>query len=203
MERTVNIFKNYTENKVFIETGSYKGDGIEKALEAGFDKIISIEITPEYYELCVEKFKDNENVKIYLGDSVKLLSDILNDINEPVVLWLDAHYTEPTTLYGDKMCPVLDEINIIKEHAKKYNDIILIDDMRCWTEDNFNYQNYLFNNDDIKNKLKEIDLNVELSLDYGCIPDDVLVAKYNHDVKEEVKNNTKKSVKKTSKTKKR
>ena len=32
------------KNSVFLETGTYQGDGIKKALEAGFEKIYSIEI---------------------------------------------------------------------------------------------------------------------------------------------------------------
>ena len=81
-----NIFYSYTRNKVFIETGSFEGAGIQRALDVGFETIISIEYAKRYYDLCVEKFKNNKNVKIYLGDSVSTLPKILADIKEGVTL---------------------------------------------------------------------------------------------------------------------
>ena len=196
-----NIFHNYNNNDYFIETGSYYGEGIQRALDAGFKNIISIEITPIYYNLCLEKFKEFKNVRLILGDSVKVLPTLLNEIKEPASIWLDAHYTEPSTLYGDKMSPLMDELEIIKAHAQSYNDVILIDDMRIFNEGDWNYANYLFNNDDIKNKLKEIDVNVELLYEDGIIPNDVLVAKFNHIIEKEINNIVKKVNKKVIKKK--
>lgn len=164
-------------NKYYIETGSYTGDGIQTALDAGYENVVSIEITKMYYDLCKERFKDNTNVTIVLGDSTKMLPEILNNINESVTIMLDAHYTDNTTKYGEKMCPLIDEIELIKEHAQKYCDTIMIDDMRCWREDNWNYVNYKFNNDDIKNKIKEISNDAEISFEDGYVANDVLVAK--------------------------
>jgi hypothetical protein len=223
MSGKTNIFHNYSNNNYLIETGSYYGDGITKAIEAGFKNIISIEITPAYYDLCTEKFKDNLNVKVILGDTVKILPDLLKEINEPVTYWLDAHYTDPTTNYGDKMSPLMDELEIIKSHAQSFNDVILIDDMRIFNESDWNYHNYLFNNEDIKNKIREISPDVEFSYEDGYVPNDILVAKFFVkdleeivvedinlvDVKptiekqKEFVKEVKKTVKKTSKTKKR
>ena len=129
-----NIFYDYNYNNYFVETGSYYGKGIQWAIDAGFKNIISIEITPKYYDLCVEKFKDNKNVNVFFGDSVKLLPFVVNDINEPITFWLDAHYTESTTLYGDKKCPLIEELEIIKSHVRKFKDTILIDDLRCFKQ---------------------------------------------------------------------
>ena len=39
--------ENYL-NPIFVETGTYEGNSIKLALGAGFDKIFSIEIDPEY-----------------------------------------------------------------------------------------------------------------------------------------------------------
>jgi len=169
-----NIFGSYTQNKVFIETGSYYGEGIQRALDVGFERIISIEITPKYFNLCQDKFKNNTNVEILFGDSVKILPGLLESIDEPVTLWLDAHYTEPSTLFNENgWCPILNELEIIKAHAQKYNDILLIDDLRVWEE-----SCYAFDCDDIRNKLKEINSNVAITYDDGFVPNDVLVAKF-------------------------
>ena len=71
MKNKRNVFKNHI-NEVFIETGSYTGDGIFSALECGFSKIISIEISPKYYSLCCRRFQNNKNVEVIFGDSYKV-----------------------------------------------------------------------------------------------------------------------------------
>jgi hypothetical protein len=177
MSGNVNIFHKYNYNSYFIETGSYYGRGIEFAIEAGFKNIISIEITQKYYELCKEKFKNNKNVKIVLGDSVKELGNILSKINKPVTFWLDGHYTEPSTEYSEVgWCPLLHELDIIKEHKIK-NHTILIDDLRCWNPQDGYFSHYNFTESDLRKKILEINSDYKFSYEDGYIPNDILVAK--------------------------
>jgi len=58
-ENTLILYKN----PYFLETGSYLGDGIEKAISAGFQTIISIELSQKYFELCTKKFSMHSNKK--------------------------------------------------------------------------------------------------------------------------------------------
>ena len=44
------------KSPIFIETGTYNGDGVVKALEYGFEQIYSIEIDKDRYEYCKKKF---------------------------------------------------------------------------------------------------------------------------------------------------
>ena len=46
--------------KIFIETGTAEGDGIECALKAGFEEIYSIELNPNLFEKCKKKLKKIE-----------------------------------------------------------------------------------------------------------------------------------------------
>ena len=39
-------------NRIFVETGSFNGDGIQAAIEAGFETIHSIELSEHYYNHC-------------------------------------------------------------------------------------------------------------------------------------------------------
>jgi len=177
-----NIFLSYTNNKVFIETGSHKGDGIQRALDVGFETIISIEYTPAYYDMCVERFKDNKNVKIVFGDSVTELPAILADIKEGITFWLDAHVSDKTMLFCKKKCPLMEEIEVIVSHAKKYNDIVLIDDLRIWEQDIYD-----FNFEDIKNALITDLINpITFSFDAGYVPNDILVAEFCSDLSVEM-----------------
>jgi hypothetical protein len=129
--------QNYL-SEVFIETGTYLGDGVRKALEAGFLKIYSIEIDPERYKSCQKMFSNNKNVTIILGDSGKILPELLKNINKKITFWIDAHYCADGAFIGDKWCPMKEEFNAIKNHPIK-NHIILIDDWRCMENTHIDY----------------------------------------------------------------
>jgi hypothetical protein len=173
MPTNSSIFLKY-KNLVFIETGSYKGEGIQSAIESGFNKIYSIELSEYYFKYCVEKFKERSDVKIIKGDSSIELKNLLDIINEPVTFWLDGHYSEGKTAKGEKYSPLMEELEIIKSHFIKTHTII-IDDLRCWKKN----ENYNFDVEDIKNKLFEINKNYTFIIeDSTKFKQDILVAVY-------------------------
>ncbi len=117
---------NTTKTKQYIETGAYLGNGIKTVLN-NYELIHSIELSQKWYDYNVEQFKNN-NVKMHLGDSKKILPDLLNSIHEPVTIYLDAHYSGGTTSLGEEQTPLLLELEILKNRI--YDDIIIIDDCR-------------------------------------------------------------------------
>jgi hypothetical protein len=119
---------------VFIETGSYLGDGIQMAIEAGFETIYSIEIAQFYYDHCKERFRNMPCVNLYLGDSCIVLDQVLKNVHSPATFWLDGHYSEGGTGYGQYESPLMQEIEAIGRHDIKTHNI-LIDDLRCWNID--------------------------------------------------------------------
>ena len=128
--------KEYQEKygyTTLIETGTYKGDMVE-AQKNNFKKIISIELSMDLFEKARERFKNDNQIFIVQGDSGKVLPNILKDINEPVIFWLDGHYSGGITAKGDKECPIYEELEAILI-GKKFNHIILIDDARCFIGD--------------------------------------------------------------------
>jgi hypothetical protein len=120
------LTKNIKTNH-YIETGTYLGDGIKSVLQ-NYTNIHSIELSQKWYDYNVEQFKTNVNVSMYLGDSKKILPDLLNNINEPITIYLDAHYSGTPTAFGDEETPLLFELEILKN--RKYDDIIIIEDCR-------------------------------------------------------------------------
>jgi hypothetical protein len=70
-------------------------------------------------------------VTIVQGDSGKVLPNILLEVNEPVIFWLDGHYSAGITAKGEKECPIFEELDAIFS-SKKFNHILLIDDARCF-----------------------------------------------------------------------
>ena len=100
-------------NPVFIETGTYKGHGVQQALDSGFEKVYSIEVKKEFYEDCKNKFSkeiSEGKVNLVFGDSLECLKDIIKDIESPITFWLDGHggYSEVGT--GIKACPLYEEL---------------------------------------------------------------------------------------------
>ena len=145
------IFKK--DYKVFIETGSENGWGINAALIAGFDTIYSIELDPKYYNICKERFKDNPNVNLILGSSETELPKLLETINEPFFMWLDAHWSAAGYM-GEMMHDFLPkELDVLLNHKDKFkNSSLGIDD----------FNHYLHNKtfcSNMENKVKELNPN--------------------------------------------
>lgn len=124
------LFSRYP-NPVFVESGSYYGDGIQAAIDAGFKTIYSIELDPALYMHCINRFKDNEFVNILFGDSHLILDYLLNKVNDRVTFWLDGHWAGPGTSQGKYESPLVQELQAIGRHYLK-DHTILIDDLRCW-----------------------------------------------------------------------
>jgi len=115
------------KTRYYIETGTYRGDGVREVLN-DYENIISIELSEKWYQHNVEQFKDQSHVKILHGDSGRVLPVILKDIQEPVTVYLDAHFAGKFTAHGDEDTPLLAELEVLM--SREYDDIIIIDDIR-------------------------------------------------------------------------
>ncbi|MBS0620566.1 MAG: hypothetical protein JSS61_03800 [Verrucomicrobia bacterium] len=165
------IFAKYP-NRYFIESGSYLGDGIQMALNAGFPSIYSIEISDELYARCVERFERIPNVHAICGDSSEVMKSVLENIHEPATFWLDGHYSSGNTEMGDLHCPLLRELDAIASHPIKTHTI-LIDDIRYFGEVEFDYIEL----EQVQAALLKINPSYKFSYEDGHIPNDILVAK--------------------------
>lgn len=120
--------------KIFIETGTFLGDMVN-AVKNSFEKIYSIEINEKLYQMSKKRFKKYNHIHIIKGDSGEILKFLLQKINEPVLFWLDAHYSGGITGKGEKETPIIKELQNILNHQVK-NHIILIDDARLFVGKN-------------------------------------------------------------------
>lgn len=118
MHPEYNYFEIYKANcRTFVETGTYKGDGCELAIKAGFERIITIDIIEWHYS--------NPKVEKWLGDSATELKHIIPTINNPWMAWLDGH-SQLTEDEPDNF-PLMVELSVIA-NARNKPDVILIDD---------------------------------------------------------------------------
>ena len=144
-------FHEFAYNRYFVETGSFGGDSIEKALRAGFQFIRSIDLNKGNVEYCKARFSnDSSKVSMFLGDSGALLFEMIQDINEPITFWLDAHVFPPLQ-GGFENTPLLAELEQIALHPIKTHTI-LIDDLHCCGTLAFDY---IIENE-IKDQIREI-----------------------------------------------
>ena len=114
---------------IFVETGTFKGDAIFSVL-ALFRTIHTFELSRELHKAAEVRFKWQSHVNCHFGNSVKGLEELLPLVCEPIVFWLDAHYSGPGTAIGEEEVPLLRELEIIGR--RKYKDIIIIDDIVCF-----------------------------------------------------------------------
>ena len=161
------------KNHYFVETGTYGGDSIVKAQQAGFKEIRSIEFDINLFKGASNRFAQSNDVTLYHGDSAKRLWDVIKDIDGQITFWLDAHIYPPN---GGKNCPLLEELDQIKQHHIK-NHTILIDDMHCAGTEAFDG----LTQEDLINKILEINPNYTITYvpggDGGEYPVNVMVAR--------------------------
>jgi len=133
--------------KFFVETGTLNGDAIEYMRQYNLQKYVSFEIMPELAEKASNRFKDDDRVKIVCGDSSEILSDELKDLDGNIIFWLDAHFPGADIgirSYGDeddpdRNLPLEREVEVIKSRARDYNDIIIIDDLWIYEDDDYEW----------------------------------------------------------------
>jgi hypothetical protein len=132
MPASVEFFRQFT-SRYFVETGTYRGCGVEMALAAGFSVIHSVELSEAHQTRNRLKFARYPDVHLYQGESADHLGAILQSIDAPAVFWLDAHFSGDDTAKGPETSPLLKELELIKRHPIKEH-IILVDDRRhCGT----------------------------------------------------------------------
>lgn len=143
MHPTHNYFKDYKgDHRIFCETGSFHGDGIDLAMQAGYDRILSMDIDGANVAYCQERFgliptddcpAQNAHIGVTCGDSATGLLKMMKYVKEPTMIWLDAHSQlfddEPVT---ENPFPLLKELQQLSKHQIKTHTI-LIDDILMLT----------------------------------------------------------------------
>lgn len=171
-------------NDYFIETGTYNGEGVDKALESNcFKYIYSIELDTLRHIITKERYSTYDNVTLIKGDSGELLKLILKNINVPCTFWLDAHFCGDDSEIGTKWSPICEELEAIKNHHIK-NHTIIVDDYRCMDNTHFDKErNIPVGFPGKKNLLKLLqNINPDYNITFlqGSIPNDAVLAKVDY-----------------------
>lgn len=132
--RLLKQFAKLLKASVLVETGTYLGEMVW-SLKDNFKKIYSIELSARLYQMASLRFKQFSQIKIIQGDSAKILPNLVLNIGEPAMFWLDGHYSAGITAKGDLNTPIIQELKFIFEYCPKPVGIF-IDDARCFNGSN-------------------------------------------------------------------
>lgn len=116
--------------KTFVETGTFLGEMID-AQRGQFEKLISIELAEELFQAARKKYAADPAVELVQGDSGVKLREVAARLPEPVLFWLDAHYSRGKTAGGAADAPIIRELSGIAPRNQR-RDLILIDDARLF-----------------------------------------------------------------------
>jgi len=170
-----NLFSEYP-NRWMVETGSYRGDAIHAAREAGFIHVRSIDSDSENTKFCKHRFdlfrKPTPFIQLYTGDSAEDLWGMIADICEPITFWLDAHsqlFEEESPC--DHPFPLLMELQQISMHPIK-GHTILIDDILILTHPNVTGWSLK----DIEDEIWRINPNYRIQLIANPVKNNLLIA---------------------------
>lgn len=132
--------------KTFVETGTGYGHGVEYAQTVDFQDIYSIEIFEKIVNDLTPKFANDGRVKLVHAPSLEGLNKVVREIKGNAIFFLDSHFPGADVGgagFGDEKdedlrLPLLKEMEFVKNNRldKGFKDIVLIDDLMIFDEEN-------------------------------------------------------------------
>jgi hypothetical protein len=130
-QQAIQYYQKRSGYNILVETGTYKGDMI-LAQKDFFKKIYSIELSQALFEKAKKRFRNYSYVILLRGNSGDVIANVLNELKEPAIFWLDGHYSGGITAKIEKYSPVNEELQMLINN-NRLQHIILIDDARGFT----------------------------------------------------------------------
>lgn len=150
LRRLTKRYPQFGRIQVFVETGTFRGK-TARIESRFFREVHTIELNEDLYIENLPVFqRDFPNISAYLGDSAVVLPRVLERIQEPCLIFLDAHwsgdkrvnwnssawkgYDTDTSYRGttwppspEQQCPLVDEVIAIGKYFK-FPALLVIDD---------------------------------------------------------------------------
>jgi hypothetical protein len=117
---------------VLVESGTSTGD-TPYYLRDNFNKIYTIECVNDIYNEAMQRLSPYSNIHTFWGDSAEVLPQILKELDEPALFWLDGHWSAPGHNPEGRDTPVEIELQLILAE-EMLPHVILIDDARVFME---------------------------------------------------------------------
>jgi hypothetical protein len=141
--------------KIMVETGTGSGDAVRYGKRFVFEEIYSIEVVAEQVEKLRPEFADDPRIHLIVGDSMSVLKELIPKLKSNTLFWLDAHFPGADLglrTYGESSelansFPLIRELEMIRDLRGGFRDVILIDDLRIYETDKFQFGNIRDNHD--------------------------------------------------------
>ncbi len=130
-QKLVHTYGRKYSLQTLVETGTAKG----KMVRAGrdqFQQITSIELDPKLHHQAKKQFATYPHIRLLQGDSGLVIAEVLAELTEPALFWLDAH-AMVGGIRPSQVTPIIQELEQILAHPITRH-VILIDDARLFTE---------------------------------------------------------------------
>jgi hypothetical protein len=135
--------------EAFFETGTGFGFGVNHARIFPFRRIFSVEILEAEVRRLRPAFSSDSRVELIAGTSEDALQRVLPTVSGNMVFWLDAHFPGShhralgyeTEKEINIRLPLERELWLIKQLRVGKRDVILIDDLRIYEKDKFEWGN--------------------------------------------------------------
>jgi len=125
-----------------IETGTFRAEGA-LILRQAVARVWTIELDEQLHARAVARYGDRPGITFLKGSSDEQLRKLTDEVDEPVIFWLDAHGGMPDYL-GEKLrgvagdaaqpCPLIAELRTVREFRHVRSSCVLIDDARGFLE---------------------------------------------------------------------
>ena len=113
-----------------IETGTYRGASTGFFCELTDQPVHSVEAVPRFHHYAARRLSEYPNARLTIGDSRTFLTELVNEVESPVFIYLDAHWYEnvPTQQeiesfvnWGGEWMAIIDDFEIPSDRGYKYD----------------------------------------------------------------------------------
>jgi hypothetical protein len=118
-------------HRTMLESGTFMGDTVEYFMPHAA-RVISVEVEPTLFAAAQRKFEGVANVELILGDALHLVPQIVDELDDPPLIWLDGHFSEGVTGSGEEIEPaasILARLGAVRTPA---GTTIVVDDLRLF-----------------------------------------------------------------------
>jgi hypothetical protein len=91
--------------------------------------VYSVEFQAHLAKAAQERFANDPAIRILQGNGSIWMPQIVAELQEPALFWLDGHFAVGTARDGEVACPTLHEISAALADTR-YPHVLLVDDAR-------------------------------------------------------------------------
>lgn len=112
----------HPDHRAFVETGTAVGE-LPFGVRDIFDRIVTVEMDPGNYRGAAHRLLPYPHIRVMHGDAGDYIGPILDALDEPCILWLDAH-----EIADDGHSSMVAEFKALAHGSARH--VILVDDAR-------------------------------------------------------------------------